>query len=90
MWITDGTKEGSYRINKGDPIPEGFRPGRVSIKEENVNRIFVIITPEGKIVKTKNLTVYCNNNNINYNYFLKILKKKGSYKNYTGYIEYET
>lgn len=90
MWITDGTKEGSYRINKGDPIPEGFRPGRVSIKEENVNRIFVIITPEGKIVKTKNLTVYCNNNNINYNYFLKILKKKGNYKNYTGYIEYET
>lgn len=29
MWITDGTKEGSYRINKGDPIPEGYRPGRV-------------------------------------------------------------
>lgn len=29
MWITDGTKKGSYRINKGDPIPEGFRPGRI-------------------------------------------------------------
>ena len=29
MWITDGTKEGSYRISKGDPIPEGFRKGRV-------------------------------------------------------------
>tara|TARA_R110000868_G_C10778195_1_gene755299 strand:- start:54 stop:701 length:648 start_codon:yes stop_codon:yes gene_type:complete len=27
MWITDGTKQGSYRIKKGDPIPEGFRPG---------------------------------------------------------------
>jgi hypothetical protein len=29
MWITDGTKEGSKKIKKGDPIPEGFRPGRV-------------------------------------------------------------
>ena len=29
MWITDGTKEGSRRIPKGDPIPEGFRKGRV-------------------------------------------------------------
>lgn len=29
MWITDGTKYGSKRINRGDPIPEGYRPGRV-------------------------------------------------------------
>ena len=29
MWITNGTKEGSYRINKNDPIPEGYRKGRV-------------------------------------------------------------
>ena len=29
VWITDGTKEGSYRINKEDPIPEGYRLGRV-------------------------------------------------------------
>ena len=29
MWITDGTIEGSYRIKKGDLIPEGFRPGAV-------------------------------------------------------------
>jgi hypothetical protein len=29
MWITDGTKEGSYRIDKNQDIPEGFRKGRV-------------------------------------------------------------
>jgi hypothetical protein len=29
MWITDGTIEGSYRIKKDDPIPEGFVPGVV-------------------------------------------------------------
>lgn len=29
MWITNGTKEGTYRINKGESIPEGFRKGRV-------------------------------------------------------------
>ena len=29
MWITNGTKEGSYKINKNEPIPEGYRKGRV-------------------------------------------------------------
>ena len=29
MWITDGTKDGSYRISKVDIIPEGYRKGRV-------------------------------------------------------------
>jgi len=29
MWITDGTIEGSIRIKRGDPIPEGFVPGAV-------------------------------------------------------------
>jgi hypothetical protein len=29
MWITDGTKDGSYRISKDDMIPEGYRKGRV-------------------------------------------------------------
>lgn len=29
MWITDGTREGNRKIRKGDPIPDGFRPGRV-------------------------------------------------------------
>jgi hypothetical protein len=29
MWITDGTKDGSYRISKDDMIPEGYKKGRV-------------------------------------------------------------
>lgn len=29
MWITNGTKEGTYRINKGELIPEGYWKGRV-------------------------------------------------------------
>jgi hypothetical protein len=29
MWITDGTKDGSYRISKDDMIQEGYRKGRV-------------------------------------------------------------
>ena len=29
MWITNGTKEGSYRIDKCDSIPDGYRKGRV-------------------------------------------------------------
>ena len=31
MWITDGTKDGSYKISKDDIIPEGYRKGRVCI-----------------------------------------------------------
>jgi hypothetical protein len=29
MWITDGTKKGSYKIKRGDKIPAGYRPGRI-------------------------------------------------------------
>ena len=29
MWITDGTKESSYRISKTAPVPPGYRKGRV-------------------------------------------------------------
>ena len=29
MWITDGTKKGSFRIKKGESIPEGYIKGRV-------------------------------------------------------------
>jgi hypothetical protein len=36
MWITDGTIEGSIRIKKGDPIPEGFVPGAVFNTENYV------------------------------------------------------
>ena len=36
MWITDGTIEGSRRIKKGDPIPDGFFPGVVFNTENYV------------------------------------------------------
>ena len=29
MWITDGTKENNRKISKDEPIPEGYRKGRV-------------------------------------------------------------
>jgi hypothetical protein len=29
MWITNGTKEGSYKIRRTDPIPFGYKKGRV-------------------------------------------------------------
>lgn len=29
MWITNGTKEGTCRIDKNEPIPEGYRKGRI-------------------------------------------------------------
>jgi len=64
MWITDGTKEGSYRINKGDSIPEGFRKGRVSKNEDDIKYIYVITTPEGEIIRTKYLFSFCTDNNL--------------------------
>jgi len=64
MWITDGTKEGSYRINKGDPIPEGFRKGRVSRSEESIKYTYVITTPEGEIIRTKYIDDFCKRNNL--------------------------
>lgn len=64
MWITDGTAEGSYRIYKGEPIPEGYRAGRVC----KTNGIIVtIIKPSGVIEETDNLIVYCKHNNLNEN-----------------------
>ena len=29
IWITDGTKEGSCKIKRGEEIPNGYKPGRV-------------------------------------------------------------
>lgn len=84
MWITDGTKEGSYRINKGDPIPEGYRPGRVSRKEEKIDYIFIITTPSGEIVRTKRLYLFSAENNLSYSMMLKLSNGKGTqYKGYT-------
>jgi hypothetical protein len=64
MWITDGTKEGSYTINKGDPIPEGFRKGRISKNEDDIKYIYVITTPQGEVIKTKYLIDFCERNNL--------------------------
>lgn len=83
MWITDGTKEGSYRIDKGDPIPKGYRPGRVSRNEENINFIFMITTPSGKVIKTKRMYQFCMENNLSCDVMLKLSKGKG--KQHKGY-----
>lgn len=44
MWITNGTKEGTYRINKTDKIPEGFWKGRICYD----------VKPKGKTASTYN------------------------------------
>ena len=64
MWITDGTKEGSHRINRGGPIPEGFRKGRVSRNEESIKYTYVITTPEGEVIRTKYIDDFCKRNNL--------------------------
>ena len=70
IWITNGTKEGTYRINKNDLIPDGFRKGRVCFNsEEHIERCFskytyTITTPKGKIEITKNLEKYCRCNGL--------------------------
>jgi hypothetical protein len=70
MWITNGTKEGTYKINKNDLIPNGFRKGRVCYNnEEHIERcfskyIYTITTPKGKIEITKNLEKYCRCNGL--------------------------
>ena len=73
VWITDGTKEGSYRINKEDPIPEGYRLGRVSIKEENLDYVYIITTPLGEVVETKNLYAFSMNNSLTYKSMIKVV-----------------
>ena len=88
IWITNGTKEGSYRINKGEEIPEGYKPGRISIKENNMKYNFKIITPMQEVIITKNLFQFCLNNNLNYDVMLRVSKgNKNKYKNYMVYRE---
>jgi hypothetical protein len=35
IWITDGTKDGSFRIHKDDSIPDGFVRGRFVSREQS-------------------------------------------------------
>jgi hypothetical protein len=83
MWITNGTKDGTYRINKGEPIPKGYKPGRVSLKEENSKYVYVITTPDEKTIKTTLLYRFCKDNELCYECALRV--SKGQRKHHKGY-----
>jgi hypothetical protein len=88
MWITDGTKEGTYRINKGESIPEGFRKGRISKNDDSINYYYIITTPEGEIVRTKYLLDYCDRNNLQQTHMYNVVNgKRPHHKGYKVYRE---
>lgn len=88
MWITNGTKEGSYKINKGDKIPEGYRLGRVSRDLESFKNSFKIITPLGEVLNVKNLYQFCTENNLTYSVMLRVMNgKRKHHKGYKVFIE---
>jgi hypothetical protein len=90
MWITNGTKKGTYRINNNENIPEGFRKGRICFDETKLTRIYIITTPANQVIKTKNLMNFCGENNLNYNNMLRASKNnKKSHKGYRIYFEEE-
>jgi len=79
MWITNGTKEGTYRINKEEPIPKGYRKGRICYNE--LKYIYIITTPIGEVVTTNNLQNYCNEKNLNYSCMRRVsVRKRTHYK----------
>lgn len=81
MWITDGTAEGSYRIGKDEPIPEGYYKGRVC--DNKLVGVYTIITPTGQIFETDNLAEYCIEHNLTMEQVRKVLSGKlESHKNY--------
>jgi hypothetical protein len=89
MWITNGTKEGTYRINKAESIPEGFRKGRISKNDDSINYYYIITTPEGEIVRTKYLLDYCDRNNLQQTNMYQVVKgKRSHHKGYKVYREY--
>jgi len=67
MWITNGTKEGTYTINKDDPIPEGYWKGRICFGDEKLKHVYTIKTPEGDVINVKNLSLFCIEHNLLYN-----------------------
>jgi hypothetical protein len=83
MWITDGTKEGTYRIKKGEKIPDGFRKGRISRDENSINYYYVITTPKGEIIKTKYLYDFCNLYGLSDSNMYRVAK--GKVEQYKGY-----
>ena len=89
IWITNGTKEGTYRINKGESIPQGFRKGRISRNNDSINYYYIITTPEGEIVKTKYLLDYCDRNNLQQTHMYQVLNgKRTHHKGYKVYREH--
>jgi hypothetical protein len=56
MWITDGTIEGSYRIKKDDPIPEGYYKGRSKKFYQNIDREQLV--KNGNYVYENKLGIY--------------------------------
>ena len=88
IWITNGTKEGSYRINKTDPIPEGFRKGRISRSENSIEYNYVITTPDNEIIKTKYLCDFCELNGLTNTHMYAVANgKKKHHKGYRVYKE---
>jgi hypothetical protein len=88
MWITNGTKEGTYSINKGEPIPEGFRKGRISRNDDSIIYYYIITTPEGEIVRTKYLLDYCDRNNLQQTHMYQVVNgKRTHHKRYKVYRE---
>lgn len=89
MWITNGTKEGTYKINKSEPIPEGFRKGRISRNNDSINYYYIITTPEREVVKTKYLLDYCDRNNLQQTHMYQVVNgKRTHHKGYKVYREH--
>jgi len=89
MWITNGTKEGTCRINKAESIPEGFRKGRISKNDDSINYYYIITTPEGEIVRTKYLLDYCDRNNLQQTHMYQVVNgKRIHHKGYKVYREH--
>jgi hypothetical protein len=81
VWITNGTAEGSYRIGKDEPIPEGYHKGRVC--DNKLTGIYTIIAPTGQIYETDNLGEYGIEHNLIPEEIKKVLSgKRDSHKNY--------
>jgi hypothetical protein len=84
MWITDGTERGSYRINKDEPIPEGFYKGRIT--PEKLKFIYIITTPSGETLTVEYLSVFCKERNLCNSCLRRVLAgQRSQYKGYTGY-----
>ena len=84
MWITDGTEKGSRKIQREEPIPDGFYKGRVVSRSSPF--IYVIIDPKGNIIETENLPLFCLQNGLNNGSLLRVFRgERNHHKGYMGY-----